>query len=52
MKFARPGATLAVAATFGLSAHSAVGEGLEAIFADYESRGISNARKIHEALNR
>lgn len=52
MKLARPGATLVVVAAFGLSAHSAVGEGLEAIFADYESSGISNARKIYEALNR
>lgn len=31
---------------------AAVAEGLETIFADYESRGISNAREIYEALNR
>lgn len=31
---------------------AAVGEGLEAVFADYESRGIANAREIYQALNR
>ena len=31
---------------------AAVAEGLEAIFADYESRGIANAREIYAALNR
>ncbi len=31
---------------------AAVAVGLEAIFADYESRGIANAREIYEALNR
>lgn len=31
---------------------AAVAEGLETIFADYESRGISTAREIYEALNR
>lgn len=30
---------------------AAVAEGLEVIFADYESRGIANAREIYEALN-
>lgn len=31
---------------------AAVAQGLEVIFADYESRGISNAREIYEALNK
>ncbi len=31
---------------------AAVAEGLEAIFSDYEGRGISNVREIYEALNR
>ena len=31
---------------------AAVAEGLETVFADYEGRGISNARDIYEALNR
>ena len=31
---------------------AAVMEGLERVFADYESRGITNAREIYEALNR
>jgi len=31
---------------------AAVAEGLKAIFADYESRGISNAREIYDALNK
>ena len=52
MKFARLRAMLAVVATFGGPTYSAIGEGLEAIFADYESRGISNAREICKALNR
>ncbi len=30
---------------------AAVGEGLKVIFADYESRGIANAREIYEAIN-
>lgn len=30
---------------------AAVAVGLEAVFADYESRGITNAREIYEALN-
>lgn len=30
---------------------AAVAEGLEVIFADYESRGISNVREIYKALN-
>ncbi|MGI3183865.1 TRAP transporter substrate-binding protein [Nioella aestuarii] len=30
---------------------AAVAEGLEAIFADYEARGITDAREIYEALN-
>jgi TRAP-type C4-dicarboxylate transport system substrate-binding protein len=31
---------------------AAVARGLEAIFADYEGRGIANVREIYEALNR
>ena len=31
---------------------AAVAEGLEIVFADYEDRGIMNAREIYEALNR
>ena len=31
---------------------AAVATGLEAIFADYESRGIANAREIYDALNK
>lgn len=31
---------------------AAVSKGLEKVFADYESRGIDNARAIYEALNR
>ena len=31
---------------------AAVAESLEAIFSDYESRGVSNGREIYEALNR
>lgn len=31
---------------------AAVAESLEAIFSDYESRGVSNAREIYEVLNR
>ena len=31
---------------------AAVAQGIETIFADYERRGISNAREIYEALNR
>lgn len=31
---------------------AAVATGLEAIFADYESRGISNAHEIYDALNK
>jgi len=31
---------------------AAVADGLDTIFADYESRGIMNAREIYEALNR
>ncbi len=31
---------------------AAVAEGLNAIFADYESKGIANAREIYDALNR
>lgn len=30
---------------------AAVNEGLEAIFADYESRGVSNAREVYQAIN-
>lgn len=30
---------------------AAVAEGLEVIFADYESRGIANAREIYDAIN-
>ena len=30
---------------------AAVAEGLDVIFADYESRGITNAREIYDALN-
>lgn len=30
---------------------AAVAEGLEKVFADYESRGIANAREIYKALN-
>ena len=31
---------------------AAVADGLEVIFADYESRGISNAREIYNDLNK
>jgi TRAP-type C4-dicarboxylate transport system substrate-binding protein len=30
---------------------AAVAEGLKAVFADYEKRGVTNAREIYEALN-
>ena len=30
---------------------AAVAEGLNTIFADYESKGITNAREIYNALN-
>ncbi|NKB54389.1 MAG: hypothetical protein GKR97_19650 [Rhizobiaceae bacterium] len=32
--------------------NAAVKQGLEVIFADYESRGISNAREIYQAINK
>lgn len=45
-------AVVSVSAEERAKMDAAVAEGLEVIFADYDSRGIANAREIYQAINK